>query len=902
MTTTRHFQKLPDTYTHPTLHPRKRPNTNRRYSHFCQTHFTAGDEEQFEQYRNRTPLPPSTQKGECDPTLDIWSGYNALDYPDIKNTFKYLFYKLKKGCFVQIRNNALTVFLPFSNVHYNNEWSSEDTYWWYANNYLVRTEYPPIENDTSYPQIKHMFETLCAERSVPDLEVFVNKRDFLVLKRNRTEPYDALWPNETPLKSHSYGKYAPILSFSQHPDFADIAIPTADDWSRVMRPKIHFATSKRDVYKKEQDYQRTWGYKKDMAVFRGTSTGHLLSLDNPRVYVAWLSTQPEADGLLDAGITQWNLRPRMIDGELVTPDPSTWPVTLVPALTYAEQSTFKYVVHIQGHVAAYRLSVLLSFGSVVLMVECPYKMWFERFLEPYVHYVPTTLNTLLETIRWCREHDSECRQIAARAMAFHKEHLGKEAILTSLQKTLWTIKERVGFYQYPPKRLSEYQYRRSMACVTNYVHKFPRNARCARDNNSRNYLNFIEWSSHVRWPSTTDVVRQNSKSVVRHARVRGRDIVLKQSRQSVHEAFVGLFGVNPILRLIPNFAYTHGWMHNEVCVEYVPGQTFYDYLKGPTFRFDEYIHLLMQLSLSLGVAQRTCFFNHNDLCPWNVILLPVKHRLLDYLLDVGALYRVETDLIPVMIDFDMSHIVYRNESVQQSQSFSSYTDCITLLVSSLHLVCVHQQLTQQEQSKVMELVGYTLHDPVYCRATTFEELRLFLKRAHTFSQLQSAEKGDLLHYTPLHLFSSLWRLYLPCSRYYRQVHHLDYTNEGCLEGRMEPLPPPRSLLDVYISVRSASLLKLPLPYPPRHLTYIQFPVLETSEGPLMTDDECRAMSPCSVPMAYLETLNALIELLVLVKWSPEQYNQLVEEYKDVLYDRPTFIRYANQRAFFALMR
>ena len=39
------------------------------------------------------------------------------------NTFKYLFYKFKKGIFVQIRDGKIAVFLPFDNQQYVNEWS-----------------------------------------------------------------------------------------------------------------------------------------------------------------------------------------------------------------------------------------------------------------------------------------------------------------------------------------------------------------------------------------------------------------------------------------------------------------------------------------------------------------------------------------------------------------------------------------------------------------------------------------------------------------------------------------------------------------------------------------------------------------------------------------------------------
>lgn len=42
---------------------------------------------------------------------------NKIDY-----TFKYIFYELKKGIFVKIKNNNLELFLPFTNEHFKNNW------------------------------------------------------------------------------------------------------------------------------------------------------------------------------------------------------------------------------------------------------------------------------------------------------------------------------------------------------------------------------------------------------------------------------------------------------------------------------------------------------------------------------------------------------------------------------------------------------------------------------------------------------------------------------------------------------------------------------------------------------------------------------------------------------------
>ena len=52
MTTTDHFQKNPDFFLAKT--EEKREQSNPRYKNYTQTHFTAGDIEQFQLYRDRS--------------------------------------------------------------------------------------------------------------------------------------------------------------------------------------------------------------------------------------------------------------------------------------------------------------------------------------------------------------------------------------------------------------------------------------------------------------------------------------------------------------------------------------------------------------------------------------------------------------------------------------------------------------------------------------------------------------------------------------------------------------------------------------------------------------------------------------------------------------------------------
>src|SRR3989338_9048242 len=145
--------------------------------------------------------------------------------------------------------------------------------------------------------MKNMLEELCGNREIPDLEFFLNRRDFPVIKRDGTEPFNHLFDSEEQhLLSHAYDKYSPILSMVTTDKYADIPIPTGDDWNRVSykEGKI-FDTSNYD-----DTFDTPWDERKPVAVFRGASTGCGVTPEtNVRLRLAKLSQKgiKDKDGL-----------------------------------------------------------------------------------------------------------------------------------------------------------------------------------------------------------------------------------------------------------------------------------------------------------------------------------------------------------------------------------------------------------------------------------------------------------------------------------------------------------------------------------------------------------------------------------------------------------------------------
>jgi hypothetical protein len=204
----------------------------------------------------------------------------------------------------------------------------------------------------------------------------------------------------------------------------------------------------RDLFTSDnlKKFDKQWIEKKDVAFFRGTATGGGVTADtNQRLKVAVLSEEwkddPRYAGYLDAKIVGWNFRDKKMSGKQMTYiRKSNFPFTVTAAnfTPIYEQSSYKYLLYIEGHCAACRYGFMMVLGSVILKVESRCvadQLWYFPLLEPYYDHVPVKadLSDLAEQIEWCRTHDEECKQIAKRAREIHDRFLSKEGILDYMQ-------------------------------------------------------------------------------------------------------------------------------------------------------------------------------------------------------------------------------------------------------------------------------------------------------------------------------------------------------------------------------------------------------------------------------------------------------------------------------------
>lgn len=819
-TTTSMFRVRPDYFFNLeecTASNKGKQQSNPRYKFFNQTHFTAGDVDQFEQYRDATngqlcipelKLKKNVFRNTELPPSVYWEKYKDLNALAVDNTFNYLFHKFKKGIFIKIKEGKMHVFLPFSKKNFVNEWGNRikidpkygnldnfirdvqtkqgykffhksvnhmtDT--WYANNCLVRYEYPIQEGDTNNPVASDMFKVLCEERQIPDMEFFVNRRDFPLLKTDGTEPYNHLYDSHTqPLLSHNYSKYAPVLSMTTTDTHADIPIPTSDDWSRVCRAegKYFGHTCKRSF----DMVGKPWKQRKPVAVFRGASTGCGVTVDtNQRLKLAYISsvTGKDKDGmpLLDAGITEWNIRPRKLQGQpyLQTINTQAMPFRLVPRLTPEQQADYKYIINVDGHVSAFRLSLELFSGSCILKVDSPYKVWYSHLLKPYVHYIPikADLSDLVEKVKWCKSHDSECEKIANTAKEFAETHLSKKGILDYLQNLLYNIKKVNGVYLYNFISLTDIQSDMEKEYLKN--EKVPKGDKIVSLSPDRTFgfLKAVEWLvKNEENFNCAKVLFQNKNTTVKICEIGGYKLLSKEGGNLTHEVFVGKSCINNLAKYIPNFMYIFGMSDNVAYTEYIEGESFRDYLHSPAFRFEEYLTILHQLAMALHVAQRYYGFVHYDLAPWNIILKKYSEpQVIEYPIDNVTIFRVTTKIVPVIIDMGRSHVIHDKTHYGDvfPYNFSSIQDILNILVTSLNEICEGGERGKDvvnlvKLSNFLSGTEYRKRPFVASGRDGLADLRFFLKRAHNYSELLNSPKYELEKKTPIDFIEYLVRTY-----------------------------------------------------------------------------------------------------------------------------------------------
>ena len=110
---------------------------------------------------------------------------------------------------------------------------------------------------------------------------------------------------------------------------------------------------------------------------------------------------------LDVGITKYTSNLKLDSKKGLSKTEKVVPLS--PSLSWNDQSKYKYIIHIDGNVLAYRLLKSMLTGSVILRVKSDYIHWLDDVMKPNKHYieVKSDLSDLNEVVEWCKTHDSQ---------------------------------------------------------------------------------------------------------------------------------------------------------------------------------------------------------------------------------------------------------------------------------------------------------------------------------------------------------------------------------------------------------------------------------------------------------------------------------------------------------------
>jgi len=261
------------------------------------------------------------------------------------------------------------------------------------------------------------FEKFIADMKVPRGVFIFTLSDAQILRADGQEPWQMVTgPKKVDM---DLSRLLPIFAYSGQKGYLDIPIPTFDDIDLYFHPYNPPVVS--------------WDQKKEIAVFRaGTATGCGYTIEtNQRLKLATMKSD-----ILDVGIVKKSsgLKFDPIHGL----GGIQAKIPLVPFMDMEKQASYKYIIHVDGNVLAYRLLKSMLLGSVILRVRSPFVHWLDEYMQPGKHYIEVKedLSDLEEMVHWCITHDAKCKKIAERSRKFAEAALSPAFMKKFFEKLL----------------------------------------------------------------------------------------------------------------------------------------------------------------------------------------------------------------------------------------------------------------------------------------------------------------------------------------------------------------------------------------------------------------------------------------------------------------------------------
>lgn len=386
------------------------------------------------------------------------NNYKNVDKIDLENTLKFLYDNYKEFLFFSIRNNKINAKYHIYNRELVNKWNKNLSVAegrnfgeffsiakkkvrglqlnfippdkWYANNCLIRMENwgDKYGMPISYlEEILEVFEFMMKKYDLPDCDFIVNRKDFALLTTNKSYAYYSLYDEKD--KSNQPDNCWFVCSQSRRKETLDIVIPTSDEWKFLSN------------IDKLKDVTFDWYKKIPTAIWRGSTTGCGVKPEtNKRIKMAEISKninrndKKSIDGYpyINAGIVQFTKGFKVTNKVINFIDQQKLNIPKLEFVTYEQQSTYKYVLNIEGNSGAYRYSSLFYTNSTVVNVKTKFKLWFEPLLEKNKEFIQLSSkldeNNVIKTLEFLKTHDDVAKYIADNGKKFFETYINKDTI------------------------------------------------------------------------------------------------------------------------------------------------------------------------------------------------------------------------------------------------------------------------------------------------------------------------------------------------------------------------------------------------------------------------------------------------------------------------------------------
>jgi DNA-directed RNA polymerase subunit E'/Rpb7 len=386
-----------------------------------------------------------------------------IDEPSLKNTLRYLF-QISHQCYILcIQDNTpymYKIIPPLQKIYHkaleeafkklkDNPHLTDEQRRRIVKVKPVRVMQCVIKEHVNKEVETNEYQDVLSRLNLPDGLYVLNLTDAVILRKDWKHPFPMV-VGKVPM-TH-YKSFLPILSISGQKGYADIPIPNYDE--------IEWVYKKDNIY---ENFITDWSKKTiDKAVFRGGPTGCGYTAEtNMRIKLALLSKEPAIMNDLDVGLSG---KGKTIDSLSLRFDPTFGLGMLNTGITPTdkflkmyEQSQYKYIIHIDGNVNAYRMLYTMTTGSLILRVMSEYTSWAEQFIKPNVHYIPVNsdLSNLQDVLDWCKTNQQKCQEIAGNALKLSRTILTADFLDNYFKMILGNFTATVPISEKVSKKISD---------------------------------------------------------------------------------------------------------------------------------------------------------------------------------------------------------------------------------------------------------------------------------------------------------------------------------------------------------------------------------------------------------------------------------------------------------------